>query len=104
MRFVVMPVVAAVLALALLAVPAPAEQRPSTTAFICAEANRLVAAQRGIVLGTGPYTYDRFASDASACSPEQTTEAAFAPTRDNPQCFIGYRCRDRIGRGGGGSN
>lgn len=95
---------AAALAAVLLAAPVGAQERPLTTALTCAEATRLVAARGGIVLGTGTYTYDRYVRDAASCAPEQTTEIAFAPTRDNPQCPVGYRCRDRFGRGGGGGN
>jgi hypothetical protein len=54
--------------------------------------------QRGaIVLGTGGYTYDRYVRDRSFCEITQTTKAAFAPTLDNPQCFVGYTCLEPSG-------
>jgi hypothetical protein len=45
-----------------------------------------------IVLGTGGPTYDRFVRDRNFCEPTEFTRAAFAPTRTDPRCFIGYTC------------
>jgi hypothetical protein len=83
--------VAIVLALSLAATAAPA-QRASTTAMSCGQARSFLAARGAAVIGTGGQTYDRFVRDRSYCSPTEVTRAAFVPTRDNPGCFIGYRC------------
>ena len=63
----------------------------------CAQAAGLVAARGAIVLGTGGLTYDRFVSDASHCAIKETTEPAWVPAADTPQCFVGYRCKGRRG-------
>lgn len=86
--------IAAALALACTAIPALAQNRPSTPAMSCNQARGLVAARGGIVLGTGGYTFDRFVADRSFCTITESTVSAFAPTRDNPQCFVGYRCKE----------
>ncbi|MGY2052440.1 hypothetical protein [Methylobacterium sp. JK268] len=86
-----------------LAVPtgAHAQERPSTTAMTCQQARGLLTARGAAVLGTGGSTYDRYVRDRSFCEPTQATTNAFVPTRDNPECLVGYRCfdpgRDRFG-------
>ncbi|GJD33355.1 hypothetical protein QO012_000971 [Methylobacterium aerolatum] len=69
-----------------------AQGRPSTVAMSCVQATRLVAGQGAIVLGTGGQTYDRFVRDRSFCEPTEIARRAFRPTRDNPQCLVGYTC------------
>ncbi len=77
---------------------AAAQPRPSTLAMSCQEAAGLVAASGGILLGTGGYTYDRFVHHQGFCLRTEVTEAAWVPTRDTPQCFVGYRCKVPVGR------
>ena len=77
----------------LLATGASAQSRPVTTSMRCAQANALVTAQGGVVLNTGPYTYDRYVSSGRSCGSSEATSPAWVPTADNQQCFIGYRCR-----------
>ncbi|GEP02175.1 hypothetical protein [Methylobacterium oxalidis] len=67
-------------------------QRQSTTDLTCPQAQSIVARAGGIVLGTGGPTYDRFVRDRTFCAPTEYTKAAYAPTRTNPQCFVGYTC------------
>jgi hypothetical protein len=96
--------------IALVATGAAAQPRPSTLAMSCGQARALVASRGAIVLGTGPHTYDRYVAHTGFCPHDQTTEPAFEPTRDNPQCYIGSRCIARrseqptgdSGGGGGG--
>ncbi|WP_336485247.1 hypothetical protein [Methylobacterium nigriterrae] len=76
----------------ILAATAVQAQRPSTTALTCQQARSVVSRAGAIVLGTGGQTYDRFVRDRSFCEPTEFTRAAFAPTRDDPRCFIGYTC------------
>lgn len=80
------------LTLILAALPATAQTRPDTTTMTCGQARGTVARAGGIVLGTGGPTYDRFVRDRRFCEPTEFTKAAFAPTRDNPRCFVGYTC------------
>jgi hypothetical protein len=86
----------AVLALiaALVSASAEAQPRPSTVAMTCPQAAHLVAARGAIVLGTGGFTFDRFVTDRRFCTINQTTEPAWVPTSDQPQCFVGYRCKE----------
>jgi hypothetical protein len=75
-----------------------AQGRPVSTTLTCARAAGLVASQGAIVLGTGVYTYDRYVSGQNLCVLGETTEPAWVPTVDNPQCFVGYQCRQRFQR------
>jgi hypothetical protein len=72
-----------------------AQPRLSTVALSCGQAAALVASRGAIVLGTGGYTYDRLVSDGRFCLRNETTEPVWAPAADTPQCFVGYRCKDR---------
>jgi hypothetical protein len=93
----------ALLCLGLAAGEAAAQTRPLTTALPCAAVSALVTARGAIVLGTGPYTYDRYVSNAGECGIGQTTEPAFERAADNAQCFVGYRCRGRANEAGRGN-
>ncbi len=87
-----MKAVCALMAILALAPPAHAAGRPSTTTMTCQSAQALVARAGAIVLGTGGQTYDRFVRFESACATGLYGHPAFRPTRDNPQCNIGYYC------------
>ena len=69
-----------------------AQSRRSTTNMSCGAANNLVLSQGAAVLGTGGDTFDRFVRDASFCPRGQVLMPAFAPTTDQRQCQIGWRC------------
>lgn len=81
--------------LCLAATAAAAQPRPSVPSLPCARAAALVQAQGAVVLGTGGATYDRFVSGPNACVIGEFTEPAWVASVDNPQCFVGYRCRNR---------
>lgn len=85
------------LALSLTAATALA-QRPQSPAMTCRQAASLVFACGAVVLGTGGHTYDRYVRDRSFCEITEFIEPAFAPAADNPQCFVGYRCKEPSGR------
>lgn len=70
-----------------------AQQRPSTPNLACGQAQQIVLSRGAVVLSTGPHTYDRYVRDRSFCERNETTELAFVPSRDTPQCPM-YRCRD----------
>ena len=82
-------------AVALIVTSAVAQPRPSSVQMSCGQAAGLVASRGAIVLGTGGYTYDRFVADQRFCLRTETTLPAWVPTRDTPQCFVGYRCKER---------
>ena len=72
---------------------AQAQPRPFTPAMPCGQARQIVFANGAAVLSTGTYTYDRYVRDRSFCEINEYVEPAWVPTRDTPQCPIGYRCR-----------
>ena len=79
-------------------------QRASTVDMTCRQAQGTVSRAGGIVLGTGGPTYDRFVRDRGFCEVTEITTRALVPTRDTPNCFVGYRCKepgrgDRFGSG-----
>jgi hypothetical protein len=76
---------------------ASAQSRPDTTRMTCAAAQALVTKHGAIVLGTGPSLFDRYVSSRAYCMSTELTEPTFAPTTDNRQCFVGYRCRESYG-------
>jgi hypothetical protein len=47
-----------------------------------------------VVLDTGPSTYARFVRSGAECTVGLFPEPAWIPSSNNPQCFIGYRCKD----------
>lgn len=77
-----------------LSVQAHAASRPDSLSMTCAEVQATVARQGAVVVGTGPYVYDRFVSDARFCTPTQIARQSFIRTRDVQSCLV-YTCRDR---------
>jgi len=73
---------------------AVAQGRPSTTTMTCTSASALIRQQGAAVLGTGGDTFERIVSSARFCERGQQLRPAFAPTRDNPHCYVGDRCFD----------
>ena len=71
-----------------------AEARPYGPALACARLAAAVQSEGAVVISTGPLTYDRFVSSSGYCERTQETEAAWIPSGDNPQCFVGYTCRE----------
>lgn len=84
--------IAAAITVALVANQAVAQSRPTSTAMTCGQARGFVASRGAAVLGTGGMTYDRFVRDRRYCEATEITSNAFVPTRDDPRCFVGYRC------------
>ncbi|MBX9759507.1 MAG: hypothetical protein K2Y29_12105 [Beijerinckiaceae bacterium] len=77
------------------AADAAAQGRPATMAMSCGQAQSMVRARGAVVMTTGQYTYDRFVSDQRFCSFDEETIPTWAPTRDAPQCMVGFRCEQR---------
>ena len=72
-----------------------AQALPNSLSMSCASARGLVFQSGAVVVGTGPYLYERFVTDAGYCEITQTTEPAWIPTADDRQCLIGKRCIER---------
>ena len=84
---------ALVLAFMVCASGVQAQQRPFTPAMSCGQARQIIFSRGAVVLGTGTYTYDRYVRDRGFCQIDESIEPAWVPTRDTPQCPVGYRCR-----------
>lgn len=72
----------------------PRAPRGSMTArMTCAEAMALVKREGDIMIAAGNAP-ERLVRDRNQCELSEISELRFVPTRDNPQCPIGYRCRE----------
>ena len=71
-----------------------AAARPYAPGMSCPAVQSLVRSRGAAVISTGPSTYDRFVSSGRYCQPTEDTEAAWVPTADKRDCFIGYTCRE----------
>jgi hypothetical protein len=72
----------------------PRPQRGSATVrMTCSEAMALVRRERDVVIAAQAVP-ERFVSGPGQCSGSEIAELRFVPTRDNPQCPIGYQCRE----------
>ena len=80
--------------LAITSTVALAQGRPSTTAMTCSAARGVIQSRGAAVLGTGGDTYERIVRDMSFCAYGQKLRPLFAPTRDNPHCYVGDYCFD----------
>lgn len=76
------------------AAPASGQPRAPTSRMTCADAIETVKREGSVVLGTGRGQPERFVRGRDQCEFSEVAELRFVPTRDNPQCPIGYRCRE----------
>ena len=75
-----------------------AHARPDLRKMACAEAQEMVQRLGAVVFTTGQFTYSRFVANQSYCERGQITYPQYGATRDNPQCFVAYECREPIFR------
>ncbi|GJE42990.1 hypothetical protein [Methylobacterium soli] len=87
------PALALLLGLAT-AMPASGQNRSATPRQTCMDVMNLVKREGAVVLSTGGNAAERIVRDRSFCEFTEIAELRFAPTRDNPQCPIGYRCKE----------
>lgn len=87
------PVVPAVLICLASVGPAAAQARNVTSRMTCADATAIVRREGSIMLGIGGAS-ERLVRDRSFCDAAEIAELRFVPTRDNPQCPVGYRCKE----------
>lgn len=88
------------LAFGLLASPAFGQSMPNSLNMSCASAQALVNSRGAAVIATGPNIFDRYVSGVRYCDVTQIVRPEWIATADNPKCFVGYKCRDRVPRGG----
>jgi len=96
MRIPPLPAAMLPLALTLVAAPALAQSLPNSLNMSCAATANLVQQRGAVVIATGPNVYDRYVSNQGYCDVDQTTYPVWLQTADQNQCFIGYRCRERL--------
>lgn len=83
-----------------LAPAAFAQAMPNSLTMSCASASALVRQRGAVVIGTGPNIFDRYVANQGYCNAlEEVTAPAWIQTRDQQQCFVGYRCREPYQRG-----
>ncbi|MDJ0931870.1 hypothetical protein [Breoghania sp.] len=70
--------------------------RPDTRSMTCAQAQDFVRCHGAVVMTTGPHTFQRFVSQQRYCDRWQQLFPERAPTRDNSQCVVGYRCDEPL--------
>lgn len=79
----------------LLALPVTRAQASAFTPDAhCADVASLVSRAGGVILETAPQSFHRVVRDNSFCDPDGVARPAYAPTQDNPACFVGYKCSD----------
>lgn len=93
------------LALSLLSAPAladptstriePAEGRILATGKPCSAVQAAVAQSGSAIVAQSEFVYERVFRDSGACRNEVTSAPAYTATLDQPQCFAGYRCKQR---------
>ncbi|MDQ0513079.1 hypothetical protein [Ancylobacter amanitiformis] len=95
------PLSVAVVLSACCMVPAAfAQSMPNSLNMSCAAASALVRERGAVVIGTGPNLFDRYVANQGYCSAqEQVAAPSWIQTRDQSQCFVGYRCREPYQRG-----
>ena len=82
------------LTLTVVTTTATAQVRTPTSQRTCSANRQLGLRDGAVVLDTSPSTYARFVKNGSECLVGQFPEPAWVPSSNNPQCFIGYRCKD----------
>ena len=85
---------ATALVIALAVGPAAAQTRQATPRIACADAMALVKRGGDVTIAVGVGQPERIVLDRSFCDLSEIAELRLVPTRDNPQCPIGYRCRE----------
>ncbi len=76
--------------------PVAAAARPDTRTMTCARAQEFVRQRGAVVMTTGRHTYRRFVTHWRYCDTWQRLFPEKAPTRDNPQCIVAYRCDEPL--------
>jgi hypothetical protein len=72
---------------------ASAQSRPDSLKMTCPQASGLVRSAGSVVLGSGPYIYDRYVVGCNFCPDYEFRVPAWIRTSDNPHCFVGYTCK-----------
>lgn len=76
--------------------PAFGQGLPNSLNMTCASASGLVKQNGAVVIATGPNVYARYVANLGYCQHDQMTRPAWIQTSDNPQCYIGSQCVQRM--------
>lgn len=74
--------------------PVHAQSRPDSLTMTCAAVQAAITRAGALVVGTGPYVFDRFVSDGRGCAVTQYARQGFIETKDVKYCLV-YTCRER---------
>ena len=72
---------------------AAAQGPTDTQTSTCAALKALVARAGAAVLASSELAYETVHWDSGSCQQDETGTPAYAPTRDVPVCFVGWRCK-----------
>lgn len=77
------------------AVSVTAAELPYTLSLACSSVTNLVQTKGAVLLRTGWKKFNRYVVDAGYCESGSRLMPSVVTTRDNPTCFVGYRCIER---------
>ncbi|KZL21155.1 hypothetical protein PsAD2_00441 [Pseudovibrio axinellae] len=75
--------------------PANAQVRPDTRNMTCEQARQLVIDDGGVLLSTGPRTFDRYVSGVRYCEYNEILQRRWVQTTDDHTCLVGFSCKPR---------
>ncbi len=73
-----------------------AHARPDARKMTCEQAQKMVKKHGEVVMTTGQHTYFRFVATLGYCDRGEALFPKRSATKDNPQCVIGYECREPL--------
>jgi len=74
----------------------PADARVDPRGMSCAQATATVQNAGSVVMTTGQFTFATIVATPGACRATSSRRQP-VPTRDNPQCMVGFVCLPRTG-------
>jgi len=74
----------------------PAEALTQTRSMSCSQAKSMLQGAGSLVMTTGPNTFAQVYSISGACRASRARPQS-VPTRDNPNCNVGFVCLPRTG-------
>jgi hypothetical protein len=78
--------------LALSTGPLHAQARLDAATSTCAALQANMQRLQSAVVTTGPYLFDRYVASQTWCGLRRNAVPVYVATRDQSQCFLGYRC------------
>lgn len=63
-----------------------------TSQHSSSQLQQMIQDRGSLILQTGPGLFDRYVSNRGQCGSHEETRAAYVPTADSNNAFVGYRC------------